>query len=186
MTAAARFVEELPEADQAIFQTVNNSQDMMASIEQHILTLHSPHNNRLVSACEKIDQFGKAMEPFFKIVTIFVSSHPEWSAIAWGAIRLVFLFSSHYVGFFVKLADMFEEFRRKLPKYANQVERIRERIGRIRENKELGWLNTYTCVIKALSFVYVDMLQFCHDACRLFTKKRRGRWLYGNESLPEC
>jgi hypothetical protein len=31
------------------------------------------------------------------------------------------------------------------------------------------------CLFKAMSHVYVDILQFCHDAYRLFSKKRRGK-----------
>jgi hypothetical protein len=55
-----------------------------------------------------------------------------------------------------------------LPNYSRQVEIIRGRVG------DASWRKTHECLFKALSLVYADMLQFCHDACRLFSKKRRG------------
>jgi hypothetical protein len=79
--------------------------------------------------------------------------------------------SSHFASFFEKLADMFGDFRRKLPNYAVHVEIIR---GRKPFADRPAWRKTHECLIKALSFVYVDILQFCHDASRLFSKKRRG------------
>ena len=36
-----------------------------------------------------IHKFGASLQPYFKILNIVVQSHPEWSAIAWGAVRLV-------------------------------------------------------------------------------------------------
>lgn len=89
-TASQRFYNELSDEDKQEFQTLDNPSDMIASIEQHIADLNSQRTSKLLAACRKIDQFGTAMQPFFKIVDILVSSHPDWAAIAWGAIRMVF------------------------------------------------------------------------------------------------
>lgn len=35
-----------------------------------------------------IHRFGKLLQNYFEVVDIFVSSRPEYAAIAWGAIRL--------------------------------------------------------------------------------------------------
>jgi len=75
---------------------------------------------------------------------------------------------------------MFDEFRRELPAYYKRVEIIRERIEGTTSLKisDGVWQKTYETLFQALSHVYVDILQFCHDACRLFSKKRRGRAPY--------
>jgi hypothetical protein len=88
--AATRFLADLSEEDKKSFQTLDNAGDMVVSIEQHIMHLNSPRTSRLQDACKKISRFGQALEPFFNIVDIFISSHPEWAAIVWGAIRMVF------------------------------------------------------------------------------------------------
>ena len=89
-TAAKRFYDELPEEDKRQFQAFEDPRQMIASVEQHIKSLNSGRTSRLLDAYQKIEKFSLAMKPFFEITNIFVSSHPDWAAIAWGAIRLVF------------------------------------------------------------------------------------------------
>lgn len=89
-TAAKRFYEELSNEDKLNFQEIENAEDMVASIERNIVQLNSQRTSRLLDACKKVDNFRKSMDPFFRIVDIFVSTHPEWAGIAWGAVRLVF------------------------------------------------------------------------------------------------
>jgi hypothetical protein len=89
-TAAERFKEQLTLEDRINFEMIGNAEEMITSIETQIGNLNSHRTSRLLEACKKIDRFGKAMSPFFKITDIFVSSHPDWAAIVWGAIRLVF------------------------------------------------------------------------------------------------
>jgi hypothetical protein len=89
-TAAKRFYDELSEEDKQNFRRLDDPGDMIASIRQHVVQLNSQRTSKLLNACQKIEQFSKAMEPFFKIIDLFVSSHSDWAAIVWGAIRLVF------------------------------------------------------------------------------------------------
>lgn len=63
---------------------------MIAALETQILSLSSPKQSRLLKACRKVSDFAKSLEPFFKTVDLFVSSHPDWAAIAWGLVHLVF------------------------------------------------------------------------------------------------
>jgi hypothetical protein len=89
-TTAQRFYDELSEEDKANFQSIEDPEEMIISIKHYIGQQNSPHTTRLLRVCQKIDTFRKAMEPFFRVIDIFVSSHPDWAAIVWGAIRLVF------------------------------------------------------------------------------------------------
>jgi hypothetical protein len=75
---------------------------------------------------------------------------------------------------------MFEELRFELPNYAVQIETIRGRMPNNQNDPKIidelkVWRKTNECLFKAMSHVYVDILQFCHDAYRLFSKKRRGK-----------
>ena len=36
-----------------------------------------------------MQRFGERLEPYFKIVDIFVSSNPQYAALFWGSLRLV-------------------------------------------------------------------------------------------------
>ena len=62
---------------------------MMLDLEAHCKRMEG--GGKLLATCKVIDRFSKLWSPFFDIIGIFVSSHPEYAAFAWGAIRLVFL-----------------------------------------------------------------------------------------------
>ena len=65
---------------------------MITDLETHCRTLKE--KRKLLASCEAISSFAKGWSPFFDIINLFVSSHPEFAGIAWGAIRLVFLVSA--------------------------------------------------------------------------------------------
>ena len=65
---------------------------MMRDLEAHCKKLDG--GKKLLATCKVIERFAKVWSPFFDIIGIFVSSHPEYAAVAWGAIRLVFLVSA--------------------------------------------------------------------------------------------
>lgn len=44
---------------------------------------------RIYQALDQIKAFGDNLEPYFKIIEIFCGSHPEWSNLALGALRLI-------------------------------------------------------------------------------------------------
>jgi len=46
--------------------------------------------SRLLACCKSLQRFAQSWEPFFEVTSIFISSNPEYAALAWGAIRLIF------------------------------------------------------------------------------------------------
>jgi hypothetical protein len=59
-------------------------------LKRDIEQLRAPQRSRLSEAAKKISSIGNAMEPYFNVVDIFISSHPEWAGLLWVAVRLVF------------------------------------------------------------------------------------------------
>jgi hypothetical protein len=49
------------------------------------------NNGRFKTCIERISIMSERIGPFFDIVGIFVSSNPEYAALVWGAVRLIFL-----------------------------------------------------------------------------------------------
>ena len=45
--------------------------------------------SRSFRAYAQVSAFGDAIRPYFEVLGIVVSSHPEWAAVAWGALRLI-------------------------------------------------------------------------------------------------
>lgn len=62
---------------------------MLASIQKTV-DYSSTRRSRLTTCLTRVRAFAQRIEPFFEVLGIFASSHPEFAAIAWGSIRLVF------------------------------------------------------------------------------------------------
>jgi hypothetical protein len=167
-SAAKRFEDDLPAQEKVIYQRVESPDQVVSSIKKHISRLNTRNESRLFKACKKIDRLSNALEPYFQIIGIFVSSHPDLAAIIWGALTLVFQLSSQFVLFFERLTDMLQEIYDCLPNYKAKVELIRERA------LISGWRESHKILMRSLSLVYIDILQFCHDSCHLFSNKHQG------------
>ena len=59
---------------------------------------------------------------------------------------------------------MFERIGQKLPHYQRQVEFFKTR----------GHTASTQALLDALAHVYIDIINFCHEACRIFSTKKRG------------
>ena len=79
--------DQLPE-----FGKFDSCESMLKVIEEE--ANRRPEKSRLLRCCKKISYFAKRWEPFFQIADLLVSSHPDWAALAWGAVRFVFKVST--------------------------------------------------------------------------------------------
>ena len=87
--AIMSFRDALCDEDKLHLKPFENASDMTRDLVEHCK--NSTESSRLLVACEPIDKFVQRWEPFSEVVRIFVHSNPEWPAVAWGAVRLVFL-----------------------------------------------------------------------------------------------
>ncbi|KAJ4152231.1 hypothetical protein NW765_017740 [Fusarium oxysporum] len=72
----------------------------------------------------QVSSFGESIRPYFEVLGIVVSSHPEWAAIAWGALRLILQLASNYTSFFEKLTDLLAEVGRIVPRFKDLAELV--------------------------------------------------------------
>jgi hypothetical protein len=75
--------------EKALFEEFQNPKDMLHDLRTKCQDVRN--GRKLTKLCHIIERFASAWEPFFEVTSIFISSHPEFAGIAWGAIRLVFL-----------------------------------------------------------------------------------------------
>ncbi|KAK8078858.1 hypothetical protein PG994_002665 [Apiospora phragmitis] len=127
-------------------------------------------SGKLNAFCRRIDAVSTSLSPFFDTIGIFVSSHPEIAAMVWGAIRMVFLLSSHYTNFLDKLLAMLEKISYRLPGYAEYYQKL---VHRRQQNIMDGDISTLTSN-RVLSYIYTDITRFCQEACKPFSTRRRG------------
>lgn len=89
MEVAENFRNSLPKKEQEQFRSFADPMTMVKELQVEVAAYQNSH--KLAKLCRKIEQFAVAWAPFFDIVNIFIQSKPEFAALAWGAIRLVFL-----------------------------------------------------------------------------------------------
>lgn len=87
--AAEKFRRSLGPKEKALFKEFSTSSEMLKDLYDKCKEVQN--KSKTSRLCQKIEKFSAAWEPFFEITSLFVSSHPEFAGIIWGAIRLVFL-----------------------------------------------------------------------------------------------
>jgi hypothetical protein len=151
---------------------------------------HNIGRGKLTACCKRVEKLSNKLRPFFDIVTICVQN-TEYASLAWGAIRLVFQASvpqafyiyfnisqlgDHYITFLEKLTIMFEKMAQNLPAYEEYVVKLQFRAQKYGRKP-------HPRLLKALAYIYVDIIQFCLDACRLFSAGKNGTYDLEHYSL---
>jgi hypothetical protein len=88
--ACEQFRASLSESQRQLFKEYPDANSMLEAIRIQAET-HPTHRTMLTRCCKRIAALSIKMEPYFDVINIFVSSHPEFAAIVWGALRLVFV-----------------------------------------------------------------------------------------------
>jgi hypothetical protein len=54
------------------------------------LELVARHNATRAAWINGVTKIADCLKPYFEVIDVLVSSHPEYAAVIWGALRLVF------------------------------------------------------------------------------------------------
>ena len=92
-TACKEFRASLSKSQLDVFASFPDARSMLTSIEQQANT-HPTHKSALTRCCHKIEKISNRLSPFMRVIDLMVSSHPEFAAIAWGSLSLVFTVSN--------------------------------------------------------------------------------------------
>lgn len=87
--ACEQFRASLSEKQRQMFKEYSDAKSMLAAIQSQAEE-HPTHRSVLTRCCKKIAALSTMLEPYFEVINLFVSSHPEFAGIAWGSLRLVF------------------------------------------------------------------------------------------------
>lgn len=173
--ASERFQSSLSDEQRSMFVAHPSSASMLQAM-QDFAASRAGDRPLLERILVRIERVSTRLRPFFQVIEIFVSSRPEYAAIAWGSIRLIFMLASNHADFLQKVTQMLEQMGTRLPIYENYVqeltmtdeETVRLGVGTARRVGE----GSCSRIRRALAYVYADLIQFCHDICAIFSKKR--------------
>ncbi|KAF9630468.1 hypothetical protein BFW01_g1030 [Lasiodiplodia theobromae] len=108
---------------------------------------------------DRIARLSDRLQPFFGVVDIMIQSNPEYTALAWGALRFILQLASGFSTFFEKLIKTLERFCREMPQYKDiQLLQEDQISARIKE-----------CIEK----VYGHMFQLFKEVANVFTSGGR-------------
>lgn len=97
------FLASLPEKEKlSLFTTpCASADDIVKEIKSlDIMTRRGSSSKTCISMVQKL---GDRLEPFFKIVEIFVSSKPEVAALVWGSVRFVFKVLTYFIDYLLEI-----------------------------------------------------------------------------------
>ncbi|RYP51976.1 hypothetical protein DL768_002772 [Monosporascus sp. mg162] len=117
--AKGRFEASLSSEEQAELRGFHSAQDMIANVASwgNCFQGQSRKVAWFSRSMKKIRRFSDALQSYFDIFTIIVSSHPEYAALALGAVRLALKLAWTYSTFFERLSETLETLTEKIPRY---------------------------------------------------------------------
>jgi hypothetical protein len=92
--AREAFLETLPENERIQFSACTSASVLLQDV-QSFTGFRKEHENWAASL-RKVEKFSDHLQPYFEIANIVLRSNPEWSAIAWGALRLILKVNSSF------------------------------------------------------------------------------------------
>ncbi|KAK3991108.1 hypothetical protein QBC44DRAFT_57923 [Cladorrhinum sp. PSN332] len=163
--ACDEFRAALHEDDRGLFIGFRTCDDMIQSIKDRCAN-SSITKGRLLQCCKYIQRASNNVQPYFDIINVFCQANPEYTSLAWGAIRVVFLLGSSYATFFERLTQL-------LSNLLAALERETEYIEKLTRLAEVVSPKSRSRVLYHLSLLYKDIVQFCFEACKLFRTDTR-------------
>ena len=75
------FIASLPKRERMLFAPCSSAEDLLNGIEK-LHAIQKQSRNWKISAClKRIRAFSDALKPYLEVVTIFVSSNPQYTAL---------------------------------------------------------------------------------------------------------
>ncbi|KAK3998072.1 hypothetical protein QBC44DRAFT_375961 [Cladorrhinum sp. PSN332] len=151
-----RFLQSLGPREKLLYSPCASEDDFLLAIAK-MDVLAKQHVARRGKITKSIQSLSKLLAPYFEIVNIFVQSNPEFSALFWGAFRLVLELASNLVSFFEKLLDLLAQLNDVFLRYEDILQVCNdENSSRIRHGVEA---------------IYVDLLdEIFQCAVKIFTR----------------
>src|SRR5437762_400904 len=85
--AQESFLKSISEKERAQFESCRSAEELLGKVEA-FGAFQSRHRH-LTRSLVRIKRFSDVLQPYFDVINIIQSSHPEFAAIAWGSFLLV-------------------------------------------------------------------------------------------------
>src|SRR5690349_20503597 len=90
------FLGDLSDKERSLYSNCQSAEVLLSDLRSFAVFKHN--HARWSQVFDRLKTFTDRLEPYFEIIGIFIQSNPEWTAIAWGAIRLILQVGFHQHG----------------------------------------------------------------------------------------
>jgi hypothetical protein len=87
--ARDRFLDSLEDDERMLFSPCASAEDLLGGLKKLNIIAKKLQTQRSSGLLDQVKKFSDRLKPFFEIVDIFISSNPQYTALVWGALRLV-------------------------------------------------------------------------------------------------
>ncbi|KAI1325265.1 hypothetical protein F5Y16DRAFT_378365 [Xylariaceae sp. FL0255] len=116
LKARDTFLLSVSASERQLYSKCSSSDELLKELESFA---HLKNSHGRWSRCfKRIQKFTDHLTPYFEVMELFVSSHPEWAAIAWGALRLILQLAGNFTTHFEKFSCILQSLSEFLPGYA--------------------------------------------------------------------
>jgi hypothetical protein len=88
LKARDTFLASVSASERPLYERCSSSGELLKQLGS-FAHFKNDDESRWSKCFDRIKRFTEHLEPYFEVIGLFVSSHPEWTAIAWGALRLI-------------------------------------------------------------------------------------------------
>lgn len=85
--ARHQFLDSISTEERAHFPSCTSASDLIKHFSAP--DAFKKNHKRWTKTLTRFRNFGEKLEPYFEVMKIVLQSHPQWTAIAFGAFRLV-------------------------------------------------------------------------------------------------
>ncbi|KAK0645509.1 hypothetical protein B0T16DRAFT_141096 [Cercophora newfieldiana] len=162
------FLSSLSPAERVLFSPCFSVDDVQAATVKLQAVTNEAHGRILEgnTAIQVIHRLGEALNPYFKIIEIFISSNPQYAAVIWGGIRLVLQMASNFVTFFGKFLQLMSTLAESLSEYKAILGLCMAEAAIPGSQDRLE----FSLVLKRIEAVYGDILNVLRAAVHVFTR----------------
>ncbi|KAI5918949.1 hypothetical protein F4810DRAFT_714926 [Camillea tinctor] len=156
--ARDEFLSSLPPKYRVLYSPCASITDLQETIEkiERVVDYRTPKGR----AFEVIKTLHDLLEPYFKVVDIFISSNPQYAALVWGALRLILQLASNFTNFFNELVSLLDALSNAFHQYELIFDLCSADPG----------LRKSSGIPNLLEAIYKDVLQIFHNIIKVFTK----------------
>ncbi|KAL4941118.1 hypothetical protein BDV06DRAFT_223412 [Aspergillus oleicola] len=158
--------QSLTDNERAKLDNYKTADELIQSMKKETQNYHQSRHGCVDKFCYAVGRISRSLEPYFDVINTCVQSNPEYAGLVWGSIKLVFKICGHREVFFEKLTSVLDDFHQEIDISEAQIRNLAQK-----DLTRLKALPSWPRLVKALSYLFADIITFCQRVYNLFSDR---------------